>query len=111
MARALLIFAALVLIGSMLPDPAKRLLETNRSTTHPILHLAAFAVIAFLACSLARSRPLLLAALLASIAFGVLIEVLEAVAYRQKLETADIWLDAYGSAFGLLLSLFRRRPS
>ena len=101
--RALILFSAILLIGSLMPISFKTALHTDRRIIHPLLHLAAFAVLTALTALLAKSRYRALVAPFAAIFFGFVLEFLEHTAYHQILEVSDVLLDSCGAAVGYLV--------
>src|SRR5947208_12027033 len=96
------VVVALVLVGlavgavSLLPLGIKNAVGTT-GAFHGLGHLAAFAVIAAIAVSLAQNFTRVVRITLAVLSYAIFLELLEAVIYGSPFELYDVRTDAVGT--------------
>lgn len=106
-AAALAILIALLIVGSLLPEEAKLALGTQ-GVFHRPLHIFLFAMAAILSRIALPSRfARVLPALL--LGFGMALELVEHLMFRNAFEWRDVRDDAIGIVAGLALTWILKR--
>lgn len=93
-----------IAILSFLPNSSKQIFHT-RGRFHSWGHLLAFSVIAYLVARSARSLRGRILFFIASVIFGVGIEVGEHLVFKSPLEWKDVLVDAAGVIGGTLIAI------
>ena len=95
-----------LIVGSFMPTTAKVWLGTTSHYEHVAVHMAAFAITAWLLLSLADTRYRRILAALAVCLFAWMLETGEWLIYRNAME----WLDVRDDVFGVFVALIVTWP-
>lgn len=119
LAKVALFWILAVVVGSLLPQPAKSVLGTSPRNgqemtariawTHRAVHFAAFGSTALFLLLVARSTRQRQAAILTTVALGAGIEMLQHAIYRSEFESCDVRDDALAACLVYLLWFVVRR--
>ncbi len=93
----------MVIVGSVLPYPAKYAMGMNVTLKHRLWHAAAYGSTAWLLTLVARNPKERAAALLGMVALGALLEYMQHRVYRCPYEWWDVRDDTFGIAAAALL--------
>jgi Ca2+/H+ antiporter len=94
-----LVWVLLIVVLSLIPLPWKDAIGTT-GIFHRAGHLLAFLILAFLLCRMASSLAAKIVRCLGAVLLGIVLETVEHLLYRDRMEWDDVLVDTIGVAAG-----------